>query len=770
MTQPAAVRLPVPLPGACAPEGVAAGVALLDDPAQWGGFGRALDSGAWESHVVIDGMHCAACALNIEDALARVDGVRAAEVSSANRRARVVWDSAVAQPSDWIGAIARAGYRAVPARDAYLRAARLRERRRALWRWLVATLCMMQVMMYATPAYVAGPGDMTPDMEQLLRWASWVLTLPVILFSCGPFFSNAWRDLRQRRVSMDLPVALGILITFAVSTAGTFEPNGPFGHEVYFDSLTMFVFFLLGGRWLELRLQDRTAGALDALMNQLPESVERRRADGGVETVGLAQLRAGDQVQVLPGQAFPGDGTVIEGSTEADEALLTGESRPVPRPLGAQVVAGSFNLASPVWVSLARVGEGTRYAEIVALMESAATSRPSIAALADRVARPFLVAVLVAAALAGAYWWPSYPARALMVAVAVLIVTCPCALSLATPAALLAAAGNLARGGVLPRHLDALERLARVDTVVFDKTGTLTEDRLTLTRTVLREGAALSEDQALALAAALARRSLHPVSRALVNEALARALGLAEAGATRELAGQGIEAVLDGGRALRLGSPAFCGALDQAGSDALVVCLADGEGWLAVFHLREALRPDAAQAVAALRAQGVQVRLLSGDAGAAVERVARELGIAHWRAGCTPADKLEAIRALQAQGHVVAMAGDGINDAPVLAGADLSFAMGHGAPLARARADIVSLSSRVGGVADALALARRAMQVVRQNLWWAVAYNAVSVPLAVVGWMPAWLAGIGMAASSLLVVSNALRLSRRTASPAAGSH
>jgi Cu2+-exporting ATPase len=320
-------------------EGLAA-LKILDDEQEWSAFSKP-DPGAngrWESNVLIEGMHCAACALTIEDAIKRVPGVFAVEVSAGSHRAKVVWEAQQTVPSGWMHAVQQAGYRAVPANDAFARERRRAESRKALWRMMVAGLCMMQVMMYAYPAYTAAPGDLTPELEQLLRWASWVLSLPVIFFSCAPFFSNAWRDVMHRRISMDLPVALGMLITFAVSTAGTFVPAGAFGREVYFDSLTMFVFFLLAGRWLELRLRDRTAGALEALMNRLPDSVVRLLADGAFERVPVRRLRVGDVIRVLPGEAFPADGVLLMGVTSVDESLLTGESLPLKRVVGDEVI------------------------------------------------------------------------------------------------------------------------------------------------------------------------------------------------------------------------------------------------------------------------------------------------------------------------------------------------------------------------------------------------------------------------------------------------
>ena len=739
---------------------------LLDDEQEWSVFSRpdAARTGCWESNVLIEGMHCAACALTVEDALKSVRGVVSAEVSAGSQRARVVWAAQSVLPSRWMQAVRESGYRAVPANDAFARERRKLESRKALWRMMVAGLCMMQVMMYAYPAYVAKPGDLTTEMEQLLRWASWVLTLPVIFFSCGPFFGNAWRDVLHRKVSMDLPVALGMLITFVVSTAGTFDPTGLFGREVYFDSLTMFVFFLLSGRWFELRLRDKTAGALEALMNRLPDSVARQKSDGQFERVPVRRLKLADLIRVLPGEAFPADGVVLQGQTSVDESLLTGESRPVARGVGDEVISGSHNLAAMVLVRVDQVGSETRFAQIVSLMESASTSKPHLARLADTIAKPFLIGVLIAAALACAYWWNTDPERALMVAVSVLVVTCPCALSLATPAAMLSAAGALARRGVLVRRLDAFEALAGVDTVMFDKTGTLTRDAMVLSQVEVRTG--MDTHQALAMAAALAQHSLHPASRALMVAASQESFTQAwQATGVTEYAGQGLSANVQAAGdaspaiALRLGSASYCG-LAQAHSQALRVYLSDPQGWLATFELQEDIRPDAASTVAALQQHGIAVHLLSGDASDAAQRVAGKVGISAFKGQCSPQDKLDFLRESQQQGHKVAVVGDGLNDGPVLAGAHASFAFGQAVPLAQAQADFLVSGSRLTDVAGAIVLSRRTLMIVRQNLWWAALYNAVCVPLAVAGMLPAWLAGIGMASSSLLVVLNALRLSR----------
>lgn len=752
---------------------------VLDDPMEQSEFTQTIEQDGttlYESTLMVQGMYCAACADTVEYAMAGLAGVHSAQVHAATRRVVVRWDPARTPMSAWARRVGSIGYRLLPMHQALSVEVRLAETRRALWRLFVAGFCMMQVMMYAWPSYITEPGEIPHHIDQLLRWASFTLSVPVVLFAATPFFDSAWRDLKQGRIGMDTPVSVGILVTFLVSMAATFDPFGPWGHDVWYDSLTMFVFFLLGGRYLEFKARDRTAGALDALMNRLPEQCERQLPNGEYETVSLKRLQVGDVVRVHAGQAFAGDAVVLSPAASVDEALLTGESQPVTRRVGESVVAGSYNLAGSVRVRITQLGRHTRFAHIVALMEQASIEKPRLARVADRLAAPFLMLVLLSAVLAGYYWWQIDPSKAVAVAVAVLIVTCPCALSLATPVAMLASAGALAGRGILVRRLQAFESVAQVDTVVFDKTGTLTQDRVVVRDVRVRAG--VKAAYAVQWAARLSGASLHPVSRAITAYAVAVSHpgndatpcskpDLAVLDGVCDTPGAGLKATDAQGHTWRLGSARHCG-LDEAmlltsgltEHDTPCAYVADAHGWLATFVMDEGVRSDAASTVAALHQMRVSTRLLSGDRYAAVARVARQVDVQHMVAQASPEDKLLDVVALQAQGHRVAMVGDGLNDAPVLARANVSFALGHGAPLTQSQSDFVIQSGCLSDVVDTVKHAQRTMTIVRQNLWWAASYNAVSVPLALLGYMPPWAAGLGMALSSFFVIGNALRLSR----------
>ena len=753
--------------------GVDAELSVLDDPVEQQAFTRwrtAADGRREaESAFQISGMHCAACAELIETALRRQPGVVDAQVNASAARAQVTWRPEEVSASVLVRAIQQAGYGAVPDAAAPAREQRRLERRRALWRLFVASFCAMQVMMFATPSYVTAAGEMAPDLRQLLNWGSWLVSLPVLIFSAGPFFSGAWRSLRQRRIGMDVPVAVGVGVTFLASSGATFDPAGPFGHEVFFDSFTMFISFLLLGRFFEMTMRHRAAETLEQALARMPETAERLDAGDQAETVSVQRLRVGDRVRVAVGAACPADGRLLVGASSVDESVLTGESRPVPKQIGDELVGGSVNLGAPLVMAVERVGSDTRYQTIVAMMRDALSQRPALARSADRFAGPFLWAVLALAALGALVWSQIDPDRAVWVAVSVLIVTCPCALSLAAPSALVAATAALGRRGIVLQRLDALEALAKMQRLFLDKTGTLTEAqaRVVATRVLADEpaGSGGEAEDWPTRAASLAAWSQHPLSRALQVHGGGAAEPWVD---VQEHAGAGVQGRDAQGRIWRLGAWAWIqGAVDGSGpvrpepaSAGPVVYLGcDGQP-LVGFEVDEVVREGAAAALAALERSGVKVALLSGDAPARVEALAARLGLDVAAAGASPETKLAVLGAAQARGDVVGMVGDGVNDAPVLARADVSLAMGQGALVSRLHADAVIVSSRLKDLADARALALRTMAVVRQNLMWAAVYNAACIPLALAGYLPPWAAGLGMASSSLLVVLNAMRLAR----------
>ena len=738
-------------------------MALFDHADFQKSFVKELGENEREASLLLEGITCAACIWLNEQHIGKLPGVTAVDINYASRRARVRWDESRIKLSDILRAVAAIGYRAYPYDAAKNEEISRKERRGAMWRLWVAGFGMMQVMMYAYPVYIAD-GDMTADIELLMRWASLILTLPVVFYSSAPFFRNAWRDLKLRRVGMDVPVALGVGVAFAASCWATLIQGG----EVYFDSVTMFVFFLLGGRYLEMTARQKALSVTEALTKLLPAFAQKLPnfpVDRETEQKMVADLHVGDYVLVRPGDIVPVDGRVIEGVSCANEALLTGESLPVPKQPGDPVTGGSINAESPLVVQVEKVGQGTRLSAIIELMERASLEKPRIVEMADRIASYFVASLLVVAALTAIGWYFVDPSRALWITVSVLVVTCPCALSLATPIALTVAAGALARDGLLVTRGHAIETLARATHFVFDKTGTLTTGQMRLQD--VRPLGGMSREDCLNLAAALEQSSEHPLAMALRHAAPGDVRFQAVDALSEP--GQGIEADINGQR-YRIGRPHYALALSGAAlpnsavdwleSGDTVVLLADAQGALALFRIGDQLRPEAKGLIGELYKAGKHVVLLTGDAPAVANRVAAELGIADVRAGVTPAGKHACVTGLQSEGAVVAMVGDGVNDAPVLAQAQVSVAMGSGAQLARTQSDFVLLSENLGHLHKGLGRAGFSLVVIRQNLWWSFAYNIVALPAAIAGYVTPWMAGIGMSLSSVLVVVNSLRIQR----------
>ncbi len=740
---------------------------LFDHPEFQKSFVRPIGEHEREASLILEGITCAACVWLNEQHVARQDGVAAVEINYATRRARVRWDERRIHLSGILAAVQAIGYRAYPYDAERSEQIAHRERRSMLWRVFVAGFGMMQVMMYAIPVYLAGEGEMSWDIEQLMRWASLLLTLPVVLYSAAPFFQRAWRDLLLRRLGMDVPVALGVGSAFAASLWATLT-DGP---EVYFDSVTMFVFFLLGGRYLEMLARQKAVRGVEELGKLLPSFAERLAQwpeQTSAERVPTSQLARGDVLRVRPGEVVPADGVLIEGVSEVNEALLTGESLPVPKRVGDSLTGGSINVSSPLLLRVEQVGEATRLAAIQRLMERAADDKPRVAMQSDRVSAWFIATLLVLATATGVAWSIIDSERALWIFVSVLVVACPCALSLATPTAITVATDTLARMGVLVTRGHAIESIARTGHVVFDKTGTLTYGRMRLEEVRLLGEA--DEATVKAAAAAIELGSEHPVAKAL-REAAAE-LALPAVSEVRAQTGQGMEGRVNG-EAMWIGKPHYVAAaagltmptdVDAFGAGGTVVALASSAGWLALFRLGDRIRTEAFDFTRRLAAEGVKMSVLSGDSPAVARAVADELGIADAHGAMTPQGKQSFIAELQRDpAALVTMIGDGVNDAPVLAQAHVSVAMGGGTDLARNEADIVLLNENLAVLGAGMDLSRKTLRIIRQNLWWSFAYNFTSVPLAMAGLVTPWMAGIGMASSSLLVVLNALRLRRAPA-------
>ncbi len=708
-----------------------------------------------ETTLLLEGISCAACGWLIEHRLRQLPAVAEARLNLSNHRLQVRWADSQLPLSALLSELRHIGYAAHPYQADRAAEQLAAENRLTLRQLGVAGLLWFQAMMATMATWPEFNIDLSPELHQIMRWVAMFLTTPIVFYSCAPFFKGAFRDLRTRHLTMDVSVSLAIGSAYV---AGIWTAITGVG-ELYFDAVGMFALFLLAGRYLERRARQRTAAATAQLVNLLPASCLRLDADGQSERILLRELQLGDHVLIQPGSVVPADGRITQGQSSVDESLLTGEYLPRPRDVDDHVTAGTLNVEGPLQVEVLALGPDTRLSAIVRLLDRAQADKPRLAEMADRAAQWFLLATLLAVIVIGAVWWHLDSSRAFWVVLAMLVATCPCALSLATPTALTAATGTLHKLGLLLTRGHVLEGLNQIDTVIFDKTGTLTEGRLTLRAIRALNGE--SDDACLALAAALENHSEHPI---------ARAFGRAPAAAENvvSMPGLGLEGAVDG-RRLRIGRADFVAQLsgqpapvmpDEAGQWLL---LGDNAGPIAWFVLDDRLRADAPALLAACRARGWKTLLLSGDTSPMVGSVAAELGIDESHGGLRPDDKLAMLQTLHGQGRKVLMLGDGVNDVPVLAAADISVAMGSATDLAKTSADAVLLSNRLDALVQAFTLARRTRHVIIENLLWACLYNGLMLPFAALGWVtPVW-AAVGMSISSLTVVLNALRLTRHRA-------
>ena len=702
-----------------------------------------------EATIYVGGMYCSACSWLIETTLGKQPGIASADVNPITHRLRLRFPNEGARLSGYLATLANLGYQPQPLSPETAARPEVAEQRTALKRLLVASLGMMQVMMFAVGLYAMDFQGVDPDMQHFLRLVSFFVTTPVVFYAARPFFTSAWRGIVGRKPGMDLPVSIAVGAAYVASVYSTFT-HGP---AVWFDSVTMFVFFLTLGRFLEMRARHRSIDRSTALSSLLPNTATRIEADAHA-VVPVSQLTTDDRVLIRAGDPIPADGVLVTGTTSVDEALLTGEARPQPKTPGDELSAGSINLDGLIEMTVTKTGSDTTLGTIGRLSEQARYARPAFVTLADKIASYIVVALLFVATVVATSWYFIDPDRVFVITLSVLVVTCPCALALATPAAFAAASSRLSQLRLLVTNGNAIETLSRATLAIFDKTGTLTIGMPGITAVFVIDNTFTEKDCRL-VAAALEIASTHPLARAFALQET-----LPDVTSPKIVVGQGVSGTIDG-REWRIGNAEFVGggvAADD--SSATHVFLGVEGNAVAWFELEDKIRADARQTLESLRNLGLATALVSGDNRIAVENVAAALAISDAHHACTPEDKLAVIEAAQRRGERVIMIGDGINDAPVLAGADTSVAPAHGALLAQTSADVIMLGESLAPLTTAIEMARKTMRIVRQNLAWAIVYNALALPLAAMGFVPPWLAAVGMSVSSLVVVLNALRLNR----------
>ena len=738
-----------------------------------------------EAALILEGITCAACIWLNERHLKTLPGVIDVQVNYSTHRARVRWDNSVIHLSEILQAVSHIGYIAHPYSPAQQQEVFERERKQQLQRIGIAGVLGVQVMMFSIALYAGAWYGMEAEFKILFYWINLILTLPIIFYGAEPFFKTAWRDISHGQVGMDVPIALALSLAFLGSVYSVFQFSISYpavfndGH-VYFDSIAMFVFFLLTGRYFELRARQRSARAAESLVHLVPTMATRLCETGsGVEEelVLVADLAVGDRLLIRPGENIPADGTILNGHSSVNESLLTGESCPITKMAGQPLIAGTVNIDSPLQIRIDKIGSDTVLSHILRLLERAQTEKPAITQLADRVASWFVLGVLLLALGVAVYWWHVNPEAWLAITLAVLVVTCPCALSLATPTAITAATSAMTKAGLLTTRGHALETLARATHFIFDKTGTLTTGHLRLLATYPL--AHFSRITCLQYAVTLERHSEHPIALALVDSWEKFSLSNSEIKEDMAMAhsvtnhpGAGIQGEIAGSRYF-VGTLTFITEMTGLTLEAThiqrlqkngntVVLLANTQSLIGAFVLADEIRSGARELIQTLRRQGKSVSLLSGDHAIAVQRVAKMVGIEDIGSALSPADKLQRVKTLQKQGEIVAMLGDGVNDAPVLAQAQVSIAMGNGTQVARTSADMILLTEQLPNLLIGINTARQTLKIIRQNVAWAIGYNVLALPAAAMGWVAPWMAAIGMSFSSLLVVANALRLTMKT--------
>ncbi|WP_456295638.1 cadmium-translocating P-type ATPase [Vibrio sp. AK197] len=695
----------------------------------------------------LEGVSCAACAWLIEKQLMRQSGVIEIRVNTTTHRAHLKWSPEQTSLSEILTAIQKLGYKAAPFEADEQERIYHQSMKQYLYRLGVAGLATMQVMMLAVALYFEVFGDLDTSFRNYFRWVSFIFATPVLLYSASPFYVSAWRSIKGRTLGMDVPVSIALLFAYIASFIATVTEQG----EVFFESISMFTFFLLVGRFLEMRARRKAAAASGNLLKLIPAMATT--LDG--ETIAVRSLKSGDKIRVLPGEHIPADGTIISGQVHIDESMLTGESEQVAKHVDDKVYAGTLNGAEAFELLVTASKAQSRIASIIRLQDEAQLSKPRIAELADIVARYFVGGLLLTAAATWFYWQQHRPEDAFWIMLSVLVATCPCALSLATPTAITCAASRMGELGIILRKAHVFETLCKVNHLIVDKTGTLTQGDIQLHHVEVFED--WQRQDALKLAAALESFANHPIARAFQPYKDASI----EVDQVENKIGLGVQAIYNG-NTIRIGKASF--ALDsEFTSNETAIYLSQNAQLIAKFYYYDPLRSDAKALIDSFKASDIQITLLTGDNASNAHNIAQQVGIDNVISDSSPEDKLAYLTTLKSD-SVTMMIGDGINDAPTLSGAHLSVAMGGGTDIAKASADMVLLGDNLGQVMKARELARFTRRIIHQNLAWALGYNALILPLAVAGFIAPYFAVVGMSASSIIVVSNSLRLLKEASS------
>ena len=688
----------------------------------------------------LEGVSCAACAWLIEKQVSNTAGLVSIRVNTTTNRALLAWDKTQVRLSELLSVIHKLGYKAAPFEADKQEASYHRMMKQYLYRLGIAGLATMQVMMLAVALYLEVFGDLEPEFKSYFRWVSLIFATPVLLYSALPFYLNAWRSIKGRTLGMDVPVSIALIFAYVASLVATVTEQG----EVFFESISMFTFFLLVGRFLEMRARRKAAAASGNLLKLIPAIATTLDGD----QIPVKTLKVGDRIRVLPGEHIPADGKVISGRIHIDESMLTGESVHVVKREGDIVYAGTLNGDESFELEVVSSKADSMISNIVRLQDEAQHSKPKIAEIADIVARYFVGVILIISAGTWFYWHQTKPDDAFWIMLSVLVATCPCALSLATPTALTCATSRMGNFGILLRKGHVFETLCKINHLVVDKTGTLTKGDIEVCETKVLSD--LPQKDCLSLAAALEAHANHPIARSFVTYTNDDFI----VSDVQNVIGSGIEGMWNG-KIVKIGSAAFVQGKESGESQAVYLSV-DGKH-VASFYYRDPIRKESKAFIQRFADAGIKTTLLTGDSLSNAQPVANEIGIDHIVASAKPEDKLAYLKSLD-ENSITMMVGDGINDAPTLAGAHLSVAMGGGTDVAKASADMTLLGDNLEKLLEARLLALRTRKIIRENLAWSLGYNLLILPLAVAGLVAPYIAVVGMSASSIIVVSNSLRL------------